>query len=188
MDGLNISAFNNPQVNPAGTAKDTGAIGSGFDFSSIMNDAMLEIDMDNLGKEKLGIKPKRPENPMFPALDKNATITPKQKEILINILVEYDPKNMTKEDWQSLKENLESAGFMPNHALAKAMREAGFLPPPMKKRSLAPDKTDPTQDMRMQLIRQISKMDGQMIANIFNKKEQQQNNGLIDPGLNNIQF
>ncbi len=59
----------------------------------------------------------------------NYKMTDEQKSQFSEIIANYDSENMTKEDMESLRSELESAGIKPGDDLKGLMDEAGFKPP-----------------------------------------------------------
>ncbi len=59
----------------------------------------------------------------------NYQMTDEQKDQFSEIIANYDPENVTKEDMDSLRSELEAAGIKPGEDLKNLMDEAGFKPP-----------------------------------------------------------
>jgi len=58
------------------------------------------------------------------------TMTEEQKETAAEILANYDPENMTPEDFEALRTEFQEAGISPSRDLMTMMQEAGFKRPP----------------------------------------------------------
>jgi hypothetical protein len=59
----------------------------------------------------------------------NYKMTDEQKAQFSEIIANYDSENMTKEDMESLRSELETAGIKPGDDLKELMEGAGFKPP-----------------------------------------------------------
>ncbi|WP_461211336.1 hypothetical protein [Desulfocurvus sp. DL9XJH121] len=67
------------------------------------------------------------------------TMTEDQKSTVEEILAKYDPENMTREDMEALRMELEEAGIGRSRELMKMMQEAGFKPPEKPKQPMEED-------------------------------------------------
>ncbi len=66
------------------------------------------------------------QRPLHPA---SQPFTDEQKEMVIDILSNYDSSKMTKADYESLKAEFDNAGIKPSEDLKGIMEEAGFEVP-----------------------------------------------------------
>lgn len=58
------------------------------------------------------------------------TLTDEQKSTMQEIVGKYDPANFSREEAESLREELKSAGIGPSQDTAEFMKELGFERPP----------------------------------------------------------
>ena len=85
-------------------------------------------------------------------------LSEEQKSSLEEILAQYDPENMTEEERQALRSQLEEAGIPRSPATARILREAGFMAAQPKETpdesSLAQETTKKRDNQLLDLIEQ----------------------------------
>ena len=119
------------------------------------------------------------------------SLTDEQKDALEEILAKYDPENMSGEDMESLKTELQEAGIRPTREVGQIMNEAGFGPPSGVQGAGGPppgpppdmaDNDDDEENELLELINQVKTGEITQEEFLSTLEEYAQLGGIISPG------
>lgn len=102
----------------------------------------------------------------YPNMKVNNTLSDDQKTSLKEIISNYDPKNMSEDDWKIMLDEIKSSGIGPGEDMKQIMEDAGFdKPMGMKPPEMPPQKPNVDNKETLDLIKDyLSKKDNNEIT------------------------
>ena len=102
----------------------------------------------------------------YPNMKVNNTLSDDQKTSLKEIISNYDPKNMSEDDWKIMMDEIKSSGIGPGEDMKQIMEDAGFdKPMGMKPPEMPPQKPNVDNKETLDLIKDyLSKKDNNEIT------------------------
>ena len=98
-------------------------------------------------------------------------LTEEETSQLQEIMSRFDPENMTRDDYESMRVELEEAGLMDNVNTHKALKEAGYEPPAppegMHGPGRAPGQDEDDDEAKAELLKLLQQLEDEEIDEEF---------------------